>query len=95
MRIARNGLEEWLQKWSCRSKTRHPQSQILPCSIGKFSSGSSPHCCQAHYILNMDGEIDDDTSSWGSAPPDPDHDSDDDVASWPSIYSYHGSWYPH
>ena len=43
----------------------------------------------------MDGEIDDDTSSWGSAPPGPYHDSDDDVASWPSIYSYHGSRYPH
>ena len=40
-------------------------------------------------------EIDDDTSSWGSAPPGPDHDSDDNVGSWPSIYSYHGSRYPH
>ena len=33
----------------------------------------------------MDGKIDDDTSSRGSAPPGHDHDSDDDVASWPSI----------
>ena len=30
----------------------------------------------------MDGETDDDASSWS---PDPDHDSDDVVASWPSI----------
>ena len=43
----------------------------------------------------MDGEIDDDTSFRGSVGPGPDHDSDDDVASWPSIYSYHGSSYPH
>ena len=43
----------------------------------------------------MDGEIDDDTSSCGTSPPGPEHDSDDDVAFWPSIYSYHASRYPH
>ena len=43
----------------------------------------------------MDGEYDEDASSWSSSPPDPDCNSDDDVASWPSIYSYHGSRYPH
>ena len=43
----------------------------------------------------MNGENDDDPSSWSSAPPDPDHNFDDDVASWPSIYSYHHSRYPH
>ena len=43
----------------------------------------------------MDGESDDDASSWSSASPDPDDNSDDDVASWSSIYSYHVSRYPH
>ena len=43
----------------------------------------------------MDGETDDDASSWSSASPDPDYVSDDDVASWPSLYSYHDSRYLH
>ena len=43
----------------------------------------------------MDGENDDDASSWSSASPDPNNDSDGDASSWPSLYSYHGSSYPH
>ena len=43
----------------------------------------------------MDGDNDDDASSWSSASPHYDQDSDDDASSQPSIYSYHGSRYPH
>ena len=44
----------------------------------------------------MDGENEDDASSWVPAHPDPNFDEDhDNDTPWPSIHSHHGSRYPH
>ena len=43
----------------------------------------------------MDGDHDDDASSWSSVYSHHDGDHDDDTSSWSSVYTHHASRYPY